>query len=165
MIRNKLKEIIEDLGFECIGNEYVGAFKCRDTGNSLTCIVKEDEDDKGVSTLRFHFFNVEGDLTEIYSLDQVISYIGKGDLTTIPPQPRNRYNCFCTVNLRIGVDMKEMSDIEYLKLMQYHSIETPADTIREYATDKIWSLIGDLSSKVDIEIGDVTCDFIRGVLE
>ena len=163
MIRRTLKETIEKLGFECVGNDYIADFQCGFTGNALTCIVKDDEDEKGTPTVKFHFYNVCGDLTGVSTLDQVIFSIDSGDLIKLPRKSDKKYVSEYNVIIKVPVDMNEISKRKYLECIEYCGNNGEMDIVELYGRHKFNNTVSELFKVVGFEIEEMECIGVQEV--
>lgn len=149
MIRPAIKKIIEEIGFKLIGNEYTANFVCDATGNVLSCVVKECEDRWGLATIRFHFFNSDGDFLSESSLDQMLVSIYDRHITLVPIKSDKEYEIVFLLHMKVDVDMKNVSDKDYLDGMEAIDNETEHEVATYIAMSKLKEIMDENSLTAD----------------
>lgn len=112
MLKNCIKEIIEPMGFvnegDNIDDRWVAQFLCDLTGNILTIVAEEINDEQGVPRVMFNVCDEEGNLVNTMTLDQLlVSY--EQDLQLVPPKSRKSYIAVYKLRVQVPVDMESVT--------------------------------------------------------
>lgn len=113
MIRRRIKNILEDVGFELKCNEYVGDFLFDPTGNIVTIIAKESEDDNNLPRLIFDVFDQSGELLSSATLDQILNELDEMNLSPII-KPSKQYVTTYKLKIQVPIDIGKMSKKEFM---------------------------------------------------
>lgn len=121
MITPKLRNILTDIGFELKCNEYVGSFLYSPTGNMITIIAKETEDDRNVSQLIFDAFDLCGNLLSSQTLDQILV---EADRNLIPIKvPSKKFVTTYNLLIQVPTDLTKMDKKTYANYIEEHECE------------------------------------------
>ena len=112
MLKQCIKNIIEPMGFvnegDNIEERWVAQFLCDLTGNILTVVAEESEDEQGVPRVMFNICDKEGNLANTVTLDQLLVSFEQ-DLQIIRPKSHKVYIGVYNLRVQVPIDMGEVT--------------------------------------------------------
>lgn len=148
-----LAKIIEEMGFENIDGTYTGTFLFHPTGNILRIDVDDlscDPSDDAI--VRFGVYNMDNDLQDIHTLDQMI-VIRHTQLEPVKIDWEAEYEVVLKAEIRIPVSLKELSPRDK-KVLAYDIVEDEEKFIRSLARNKLTGYLQ--SSDIEIPVYEYT---------
>lgn len=100
----QLREILSEMGFKQICNEWSATFEDDASGNIVETIVKDGEDENGIKVLEFHMFDEKGTFLGKYYLDQMIAARAM-HFNLVPNKSNKKYKSTYHVEIAVPVDM------------------------------------------------------------
>ena len=111
MLKRCIIDIIEPMGFvnegDKIDQRWVAQFLCDCTGNILTVVANETNDEQGVPRIMFNVCDEGGNLVNTITLDQLVMSFME-DLLQVPTKSHKVYIPVYNINLQVPVDMGEV---------------------------------------------------------
>ena len=112
MLKNCIKQVIIPMGFVNEGgnidDRWVAHFLCDLTGNILTIVAEEGEDQQGVPRVMFNIYDEEDNLINTLTLDQLLVSFEE-DLVMIPQKSNQSYICVYNLRVQVPVDMGQVN--------------------------------------------------------
>lgn len=106
MLARSVIEIIEKMGFVYEDeNRWVADFMFDLTGNVLTIIAYEGQDECGLSRVLFNACDDKGDLLSTSTLDQIMFEYERGNIIRVPIKSHKRYKVGVSMYVVMPVDM------------------------------------------------------------
>lgn len=100
----QLREILSEMGFKEVCNEWSATFEDDASGNFIEVIVKDGEDENGIKVLEFHLFDENGAFQGKYYLDQMIAARAM-HFNVVPTKTNKKYQSTYHVEIAVPVDM------------------------------------------------------------
>lgn len=135
MISPKVRNIIEEIGFKLVANEYVADFINDNDGNLVTVIVKEDDDNEGCSQVQFHAFNKDGQFLYRATLDQMITATEYG--LKLLQKSSKRYITTYRLEIQIPIDIGKMSKKEFIDYIEEKGCDDEAGVAELAAREEL----------------------------
>lgn len=105
MLARSAVQIIEKMGFVYEDeNRWVADFLCDSTGDVVTVVAREDEDEDGISRLLFDCVADSGETISTSTLDQMMLYCER-DLKPAPIKSDKKYIVTMNATIKMPVDM------------------------------------------------------------
>lgn len=105
-----ISDIIEGMGFKSIDGVYTSTFLFKPTGNILKITVDDLFDDPSDDAIvRFGVYNMEGDLQDIHTLDQML-VIRHTQLIPAEVEWKDEYAVYFDVRIEVPVKLNELCE-------------------------------------------------------
>lgn len=109
---NPIKNIVENMGFVMVSNEYMATFEDVASGNYVDVIVKEVADENGVNWVQFHSFDEHGEFLGMSTLDQMMEAV-EINYNPVCAKTNATYYVKFNVSVKIPVIMENVSRETY----------------------------------------------------
>lgn len=112
MIRGRVKQAMEEMGFEFRFEQWVTKKVDGRSGSVLTYIAKEEADFNGVPLIRIYCYDTGNNLLGHCTLDQMMNDLDT-NLEPLPKPTNNAYKCVYNVRVEVPLQMASVMPETY----------------------------------------------------